>query len=185
MNQKIKNYAAVIIVVILLVFLDQAAKILAALHLNPENGGSDVILWKGVFRLRYLENRGAAFGLMQGQKALLVIATLLVLLVIFWIYHRIPNEKRFLVLRWIAAFLIAGAIGNFIDRMRLGYVIDFFYFEWINFPIFNVADIYVTCSVILFILLFLFYYKDEDLERILPSRKKKDAEEASRQRKDD
>lgn len=184
MNQKIRNYVIAVSSVVLLVLGDQVAKILAVLHLNPKNGGSDVVLWDGVFRLRYLENRGAAFGLMQGQKVILVITTLIVFFAICWIYRRIPNEKRFTALRWIAVFVMAGAIGNFIDRMRLGYVVDFFYFELINFPIFNVADIYVTCSVILFILLFLFYYKDEDLERILPSWKKKVPGEASGHRKE-
>ena len=66
---------------------------------------------------------------------------------------------------------MAGAYGNFIDRLRLGYVIDFFYFKLIDFPVFNVADIYVTVSTIVFCLLLFFYYKEEDLERIVRSRK--------------
>ena len=66
---------------------------------------------------------------------------------------------------------MAGAYGNFIDRLRLGYVIDFFYFNLIDFPVFNVADIYVTVSTIVFCLLLFFYYKEEDLERIVRSRK--------------
>ena len=70
---------------------------------------------------------------------------------------------------------MAGAFGNLIDRIRLDYVIDFFYFELINFPIFNVADIYVSCSVVVLLLLFIFYYKEEDMEVLLPSKKKKDA----------
>ena len=59
--------------------------------------------------------------------------------------------------------IFAGAIGNFIDRIRQGFVVDFLYFELIDFPIFNVADIYVTVGCILLILLLLFYYKDEEL----------------------
>lgn len=58
--------------------------------------------------------------------------------------------------------LAAGAIGNFIDRVRFGYVRDFIYFKIINFPVFNVADCYVTVSVIIFIILILFVYKNED-----------------------
>lgn len=61
---------------------------------------------------------------------------------------------------------MAGALGNFIDRTLQGYVIDFFYFKWINFPIFNVADIYVTTAVILLLVLVLFYYKEEELDFI-------------------
>ena len=174
MYQKVKSYILAFISVAVLVFLDQITKLLAVCHLNPENGGADFVLLDGIFRLRYLENRGAAFGMLQGQKVILIIITMIVFLAICWVFHRIPNERRFRPVQWIAVFVMAGAIGNFIDRIRLGYVVDFFYFELINFPIFNVADIYVTCSVILLLVLFLFYYKDEDLERILSFHKKEE-----------
>ena len=172
-TKKIKSVIFAIGMVVLLVGLDQAAKLLADLYLNPQKGGSDFVIWEGVFRLHYLENRGAAFGLLQGQKLFLVLITAVVFVVICFVYMRLPFEKRFLPARWLAVFIMAGAIGNFIDRMLLGYVIDFFYFELINFPVFNVADIYVTCSVIVFVALFLLYYKETDLERIFPSRKRK------------
>ena len=68
-------------------------------------------------------------------------------------------------------FFTAGAIGNFIDRITQQYVVDFLYFKLIDFPIFNVADIYVTCAAFAMILLGFFYYKDEDVERIFPSKK--------------
>lgn len=172
MMQGIKKYIIAVISVIVLVVLDQITKLLAVNGLKPQNGGKDFVILDDIFRLRYLENRGAAFGLLQGQKVILVIVTAIVFLAICWIYNRIPNEKRFLPMQWIAIFIVAGAIGNFIDRLRLSYVIDFFYFELIDFPIFNVADIYVTCAVFVFIILFIFYYKEEDLNRILPPRKK-------------
>jgi len=172
MNQKVKKYILAIISVVVLVALDQITKLLAITQLNPQNGGSDVILLDGIFRLRYLENRGAAFGLLQGQKIILVIVTIIVFLAVCWIFTRIPDEKKFRPLQWISIFVIAGAIGNFIDRLRFSYVVDFFYFELINFPIFNVADIYVTCSVFAFIILFIFYYKEEDIDRIVPSKKR-------------
>ena len=76
----------------------------------------------------------------------------------------------------ILLLFISGAIGNFIDRVRLQYVIDFFYFKLIDFPIFNVADIYVTVAAFCLIVLFLFYYKEADLEEVFPSKKKKDQE---------
>ena len=167
MNKSVKNYIFAVISVIFLVFLDQITKWLAVLHLSPENKGTDIIIWEGVFRLKYLENRGAAFGILQGQKIILVLVTMIVFLGLCWFYYRIPCEKRFRIMQGITIFVMAGAIGNLIDRIRFSYVIDFFYFEFINFPIFNVADIYVTCAVFLFIILFLFYYKDEDIERIL------------------
>ena len=64
-------------------------------------------------------------------------------------------------------------MGNLIDRLHQGYVVDFFYFELIHFPIFNVADIYVTCGTALLIVLFFFYYKEEDLEVLISFGKKK------------
>lgn len=158
--------------VIVLIALDQWTKWLAMLHLNPANGGYDRIWWDGVFRLHYLENHGAAFGMLQGKSVFFVLITVVICILLCWIFQKIPAEKHFLPLHIISVCVMAGAIGNFIDRIRFRYVVDFFYFELINFPIFNVADIYVTCSVFLFILLFLFYYKEEDLNRILPSKKK-------------
>ena len=68
----------------------------------------------------------------------------------------------------------AGAIGNLIDRMIHHYVIDFFYFSLINFPIFNVADIYVTLSAIALILVIFFYYKEEDYAVFFSSKKSKE-----------
>ena len=75
---------------------------------------------------------------------------------------------------YILIFFAAGAIGNFIDRVSLNYVVDFLYFKLINFPIFNVADIYVTCSAFVIIVLGIFYYKDEDIDRIFPPKAKKE-----------
>ena len=60
-----------------------------------------------------------------------------------------------------------------IDRLRFDYVVDFFYFSLINFPIFNVADIYVTCATIILAILILFYYKDEELDCLFPKKKEK------------
>lgn len=153
-----------------LIFIDQLTKRLAVTHLK---GQEPIVLWKNVFELRYLENRGAAFGILQNQRMFFLILTVLVLLVIIYVYlKRIPNERRFLWLNITAVLFFAGAIGNFIDRFVQDYVVDFFYFCLIDFPIFNVADIYVTVAAFLLILLGFFYYKEEDFERIFPSRKK-------------
>lgn len=172
-TRTIKSYVKAICGVVLLILLDQVTKLLAFQYLNPENGGSDIVLLKGIFRLHYLENQGAAFGIMQGKKTILIITTAIVLFLVLWMYTRIPKERKFRYLQWVDMFIVAGAIGNFVDRIRLNYVIDMFYFELINFPVFNVADIYVTCSVVVFLLLFLFYYKEEELEWIWSFTKQK------------
>ena len=71
----------------------------------------------------------------------------------------------------ICLLFFAGAIGNFIDRVMRNYVVDFFYFSLIDFPIFNVADIYVTVAAFAMIFLGLFYYKEEDFNQIFPAKK--------------
>ena len=92
--------------------------------------------------------------------------TLFMIVFLIYVYGKLPLERRFYMLHGICIALFAGAIGNFIDRILYNYVIDFFYFSLINFPVFNVADIYVTCAMALFIILFLFYYKEADLNRL-------------------
>ena len=91
---------------------------------------------------------------------------------------RMPKSRRLKPLYFTLLLLSSGAIGNFIDRVftyfteGYNYVIDFLYFEWIDFPIFNVADCYVTVSAGLLLLLFLFYYKEEDLEWFMKKEEK-------------
>lgn len=155
----------------ILIALDQVTKFLAVKYLKNQPA---VALWKNVFELQYLENRGAAFGILQGKKAFFVIATVLVLILLVYIYlKKIPEEPKFRYLNIIAIVYFSGAIGNFIDRIAQNYVVDFFYFKLIDFPIFNVADIYVVVATVLLIILGLFYYKEEDFEKIFHSKKEK------------
>lgn len=167
----IKKGVLGIVCSLVLIFLDQLTKSAAVAHLK---GQEPFVLWDGVFELRYLENRGAAFGILQNQRILFIVITVIVLAAIIYLYLlRIPAERRFVWLNIIAVLFFSGAIGNFIDRLVQNYVVDFFYFILIDFPIFNVADIYVTVAAFLLIILGLFYYKEEDFERIFPSRKEK------------
>ena len=101
------------------------------------------------------------------------ILTIAMVCAFIWFFISLPNNKRFVYLDWILVFMSAGAIGNLIDRISQQFVVDFLYFKLIDFPIFNVADIYVTCSAILLLILGVFYYKDEDFEMIFPSKKDK------------
>lgn len=169
-NLTLKNIGIVTIAFVLLILFDQWTKSLAVSNLM--NQEPFVIIPK-VFQLRYLENRGAAFGMMQGQKTFFVISALAAVLGILYVYFKLPWEKRFHPLRIVGVFIAAGAIGNLIDRVVLGYVVDFFYFELIDFPIFNVADIYVTCATIILALLILFYYKEDELDCLFPAKKEK------------
>lgn len=153
-----KNWLAAVLSVIVLVAVDQVSKALAVRYLS--DGPVDVI--RGVFQLRYLENHGAAFGILQNRQIFFYIITIAILIGVFWFYSKLPANRKYRTLRVLCVFLTAGAIGNLIDRMVLHYVRDFFYFILIDFPIFNVADIYVTCSAIILIICILFIYKDED-----------------------
>lgn len=160
MNKKTKYNLIGAVLALVLIGLDQWTKVLAVKHLM---GQESIVIWDGVFELRYLENRGAAFGILQGQKAVFLICTALVLGVLAFYYNRMPVEKRYLPMRIVGILLGAGAVGNLIDRMTQSYVVDFLYFKLIDFPIFNVADCYVTVGAILLAILILFVYKEEEL----------------------
>ena len=155
-----------IIGMLALILLDQWTKLLAVRHLTEASHP----LIDGVFSLQYLENRGAAFGMMQGRQWLFAIMAVIIVAVFGYAYYRLPYERKFRILRIVLCFLLAGALGNLIDRLTRNFVVDFFYFELINFPIFNVADCYVTLSAVMLIILYLFYYKDGDFENLIPKK---------------
>ena len=138
---------------------DQWTKHLAVLHLK---GQPAVPLIDGVFQLNYIENRGAAFGIMQGRQLFFVVCTVVITLAILYLCVKMPYEAKYDPLRFCAVLIWSGAAGNMIDRLRLDYVVDFFDFCLIDFPVFNVADCYVVVACILFAVLILFYYRDEE-----------------------
>ena len=159
---------------VLLVLLDQVTKYLAVTHLK---NAPAIPMISNVFELYYLENHGAAFGILQGQKTFFIIITTVVMALLLYLYVKIPTDKRYVYMRLIIVLLVSGAIGNFIDRCMNDYVIDFFYFKLIDFPVFNVADIYVTVAAMLLILVTCVYYKEEDFDMIfskLPFHRKKE-----------
>lgn len=158
-----KNQIKAVIVWIALILLDQMSKLWVLKTLKEKD---PIVLIKNVLELRYLENRGAAFGIFQNKQWFFVIITIIVLIALIYISRRIPMEKRYIWLNLCIYFIGAGAVGNMIDRVFRTYVVDFIYFKLIDFPIFNVADIYVTCSAFLLIYLILFYYKDEEIDVI-------------------
>jgi signal peptidase II len=157
MNQRIRHFLYVII----LIAFDQLTKYFVRADLM--NKEPFVIIPK-VLSLQYHENTGAVWGFFSGGVSVLAVVTILILGVLIFFYSRIPNGKRYNALKIIFVFIMAGAVGNMIDRIFLKHVVDFIYFEIINFPLFNVADTYVTVSSFLLFFLALFYYKDKDFE---------------------
>lgn len=157
---------------LILIFFDQWTKHLAVTHLK---GNPAFVIIEGVFELFYSENRGAAFSILQGKQGFLFLITLAVLVFTVYALIKMPVSRRFLPLTICLNMLASGAIGNMVDRVSNGYVVDFLYFSLIDFPIFNVADIYVTTSAAAFLILMLWFYKEEELEIFSPG--KKEAEE--------
>lgn len=161
MNQKAKQIAGFILGVLAAIGLDQWTKYLAVTNLK---GQEPIVLWEGVFEFLYSENRGAAFGMLQGKQGFFFLVGAVVLIAAVYIMYRMPVNKEYLPLQICLFLIVAGAVGNMIDRITLGYVVDFLYFKLIDFPIFNMADCYVTVATALTMILILFHYKEEDLE---------------------
>lgn len=164
-KMKMKKSVRIIIdflIFLICVFADQITKYLAVINLKDQR---PYVIIDGVFELNYLENTGAAFGMLKNQKALFVLISIIVLVVIAMVLVRTPNQKKYTIFRISLVMIASGAVGNsLIDRIRFDYVIDFFYFKLINFPIFNVADIFVTVGTALLAITILFVYKEEDLD---------------------
>ena len=146
---------------VLLVILDQITKNLAVLYLKDKPA---IVLWEGIFELHYLENSGAAFGMLQNQKILFVSIAAIMLILIGYVLIKLPRTRHYAALEVLLVLIASGAVGNMIDRVQYNYVVDFFYFKLIDFPIFNVADIYVSVSCVFLAILIIFFYKDKDFD---------------------
>ncbi len=147
------------ILILLLIFLDQFTKHLAVVNLQDKSAYKII---DGVLELNFLKNSGAAFGLLQNQKAFFILVATMILIIIAYVLFRMPDGRKYDIMHILLVLIASGAAGNMIDRVRQDYVIDFIYFVIINFPIFNVADIYVTVATFVFVILFLFYYQEND-----------------------
>jgi len=135
------------IIVFLGLLLDRLAKIWALNSLKDNNG---VIVIKDFFKLEYLENRGAAFGILQNKLIILAIVTLLV--ISGMIYYIIKYKPKSKFLRISFALIISGALGNLYDRLIYKYVVDFIlvhYKEIYYFPTFNIADSLVVIGTVI------------------------------------
>lgn len=131
------------IIIIAVVLFDQLSKVLTLKYLAPIK---DIPIIKNVFHLTYVENRGAAFGMLQNQKVFFVVTTIIILGAIYF-YVRNNKPNRFMTIS--LSLIVGGALGNFIDRIRLGFVVDYFNFTLINFPVFNIADSAVVIGAFL------------------------------------
>lgn len=130
--------------IFVLLAVDQITKLIVLKTLTSV--GTMPVL-QNIFHLTYCENRGAAFGILQNQTWIFIIITVAVLVAV--IYFMVRTRPKNIWLNFSLILLIGGALGNFVDRIFRGFVIDFLDFRIINFPIFNVADCFVVVGAIL------------------------------------
>lgn len=143
------------ILFVVLVAIDQVTKYLAIMNLK---GKEEIIIIDKCLHLTYVENSGAAFGIFQNATILFTVLTIAIVFGIMWYLLKESNNVG-IFLKLPLVMILAGAIGNLIDRIHLGYVVDFIHSPLgglYNFPVFNFADIYVTCSAIFLIIYLLF-----------------------------
>ena len=147
------------LIILLLVGIDQLSKILALKYLKSVES---IPIIQNMFHLTYVENRGAAFGMFQNNQIIFVIVALLAS--IYGLYYL--HTKKINTLGKVSILLIiSGALGNLIDRVRLGFVVDYFDFRIIWEYVFNIADIFVVLGTILLCIYILFYDDNKENQK--------------------
>ncbi|NMB27607.1 MAG: signal peptidase II [Tissierellia bacterium] len=142
------------LITILIIVLDQVSKYVAVKYLK---GNSPYIIIKNFFQLHYVENYGAAFGILQNRKIFFVIITSIVIVgIIFFLVKSSYGLNRMMEIALV--ILLGGSIGNLIDRIRLGYVVDFISVKFgkgYDFPVFNIADMAIVIGTFLIMVMIL------------------------------
>ena len=138
-----------------IVAIDQLTKFLVVENIPLY---ADVPLLPGVVQLTYAQNTGAAFSILQGQQWLFALIFAVFTAAILWAYFK--KAFPFSKFEWFCiAAVYAGGLGNMIDRLRLGYVVDMIETQFIDFPVFNVADSFITCGCIALMVSLIFFNK--------------------------
>lgn len=143
---------------VIMIVIDQCTKLWAVAKLRPI-GSTPVI--DGFLDLTFVENRGVAFGMLYGKKWVILCMVAVIVAILVYYFIKLPKTKEYHYVRAAMTLILAGAVGNVIDRMMRGYVVDFFEFTFVDFPVFNMADIYIVVGVILLAILMLFVIKEE------------------------
>ncbi len=174
MTRKVKLLIFDILFLSILVITDQYTKHLATLRLKNQPAYSII---DNILEFNYLENTGAAFGMLPNQKFFFIFIALIFLGVVAFVLYKAPGEKKYDALHVLLTMIGGGAIGNMLDRLRLNYVVDFVHVVAVRlfgqtFPIFNVADMYVTIATLILVILIFFKYKDADFDFLSFKQKK-------------
>lgn len=138
-----------VMLILVIVVIDQLSKWLVVLYVKPID---TVPLIQNIFHLTYSENTGAAFSILQGKQTFLVLVTAIAMTVMFVYLMKWSTQPGEIFSKIAFAMLIGGGIGNLIDRIRLGYVVDFLDARFINFAVFNMADSFVVVGVGLYLI---------------------------------
>lgn len=170
--KKIGRILVPLVSILCIVGLDQLVKYLTIHYLSD---GREVKVLGEALVLTYVQNRGMAWGLFQNGQVIFAILTPIAIAAVVFLYVRTPWEIEYRPIRIAEVMLVGGAIGNLIDRIFRydpedgslfhGYVVDMIYLKAIHFPVFNVADIFVTLSFVAMMLLLLFVYNDEEFNK--------------------
>ena len=138
-----------------IVAVDQITKFLTVAHIGLYQ---HVEMLPGVLGLTYVQNTGAAFSSFEGMQWLFAVIFLIFTGLILWEYFKKPQPFTRLE-RWCIAAIYGGGLGNMIDRLRYGYVVDMIKTEFMEFPVFNVADCFITCGCIMLLVHLVFFNK--------------------------
>ena len=170
MSEKVIKIRPLISVLVILVSvgLDQLTKYFAINNLKDLTDEVPVI--NKVFGLYYVENKGISFSMLSSKMSLIIIITMIIMLLMVFVLIRTPKTVYFMPFSIVMSVIIGGAAGNMLDRILRGYVVDFIMLDFINFPIFNVADIFVTLGLIILVFLIIFKYKDKDFDFLFPKK---------------
>ena len=144
----------------ILVFIDQWTKNIAKIRLE---NNKPFVLINDILEFVYVENEGAAFGILQKKQTLFFGLTIFVLVAILYFVYKLNFTKHNIFYFIFYILIFSGAVGNFIDRVKNKYVVDFIYFKPINFPVFNFADICITVGCVVMIISMLTIYKNDNL----------------------
>ena len=170
--KKIGRILVPLVSILVIVGLDQLVKYLTVQYLSD---GREVKILGDALVLTYVQNRGMAWGLFQNGQIVFAILTPIAIAAVVFLYVRTPWEIEYRPIRIAEVMLVGGAIGNLIDRIFRydpvdgslfhGYVVDMIYIKAIHFPVFNVADIFVTLSFVAMMLLLLFVYNEDEFNK--------------------
>lgn len=175
-----KRYILPILFIAFIIAADQITKELTIKYLSD---GSSFPIIKNVLELTYVQNKGMAWGLFQNKQLFFIIITPIAIIGLTYLYFAPPFKKEYTFIRIPEVMLIGGAIGNLIDRLfrceeiGTGYVVDMIYVKAINFPVFNIADSFITVAFVILVFAVLFVYDEKEFDEIIGIKAKAKAED--------